>query len=158
MFVHQACSYGMFFAKNFANTPSAPRIQARYSQLAWEELAKIQEGADDFLKVQALLSICSCCTVFLWVGFALDYARKACRVIDSAKLQFIPTYGRPPEYSEEVRQRSTTLSQVIYFENYLFLARGGPEPQLTARIEREFRHELQVGDEVLGRLRADLLF
>jgi len=67
-------------------------------------------------------------------------------------LQFIPTYGQPPEYSEEFRERSTILSQAIYFENYMFLARGGLEPKLTVRIEREFRHELQVrtGDMYTG--------
>ena len=138
----------MLFSKIFIHTPAAPGLQARYSQSAWEELAKIQEGSDDYLKAQAMLSICSCCIVFRWVDFARDYTRKACRVIDSARLQFIPAYGQPPEYSEEVRQRSTVLSQIIYFENYLFLACGGPEPKLTARIEKEYRHELQVCNEV----------
>jgi hypothetical protein len=144
MFVYQACSYGMHFAQNFIHTPAAPEFQAKYSQLAWEELAKIQDGDDDTLKVQAMLSICSCCIVFRWVGFARQYAQKACRVVDSTRLRFLPTYGRLPEYSEEVRERSTVLSQIIYLENYLFLACGGPEPKLTVRIEKEYRHELQV--------------
>ncbi|KAF9642932.1 hypothetical protein BDM02DRAFT_1798648 [Thelephora ganbajun] len=144
-FVYQACSYGMFYAENFIRTPGALHIQAKYAQLAWEELAKIQKGSDDRLKAQAMLSICSCCIVFRWVDFARQYIQKACRIVDSTSLRFIPRYGQPPEYSEEVRERSTVLSQVIYFENYLFLTCGGSEPTLTARIEREFRHELQVG-------------
>ena len=146
MFVYQACSFGMLFAQNLINTPAASDLQAKYSQFAWEELAKIQEGNDDCLKVQAMLSISSCCIVFRWVEYACQYIKKTCRVIDSAKLCFVPTDGRPPGYSEEVRQRTTVLSQAIYFENYLFLACGGPEPKLTARIEKEYRHELQVWD------------
>ena len=146
IFVHQACSYGMFFAQDLANIPTALRSQARYAQLAWEELAKIQKGDDDYLKAQAMLSIGSCCIVFRWIDFARQYIQKACRAANMASLQFIPKYGQPPEYSEQVRERSAVLSQVIYFENYLFLAYGGPEPSMTARIEKEFRHELQVGN------------
>ena len=144
----------MLSSQTFNTTPAAFDLQAKYSQLAWEELAEIQKGNDDFLKAQAMLSISSCCIVFRWVGFARQYVQKTCRVIDSARLCFIPKYGQPPEYSEEVRQRSTVLSQAIYLENYLFLACGGPEPKFTARIEKEYRQELQVGDNPLARLRT----
>ena len=136
----------MYFIQDSVRTPAAIRFQARYSQLAWEELAKIQKGNDDYLKAQAMLSISSCCIVFRWIDFARQYIQKACHAANAASLQFIPKYGQPPEYSEKVRERSAVLSQVIYFENYLFLTYGGPEPSLTARIEKEFRHELQVGD------------
>ena len=142
-FVYQACSYGMYFTQNLIPIPAAVQFQAKYTQLVWEEFAEIREG-NDHLKAQAMLSICSCSLVLRWVDFAREYIRKACRVVNAANLQFIPAYGRPPEYSEKVRERSTVLSQIIYFENYLFLAYGDPEPRLTARIEKEFRHELQV--------------
>lgn len=142
----------MLFSQSFTQTPAAPELQAKYSQFAWEELVEIQRGSDDYLKVQAMLSISSCCIVFRWVDYARQYVQKTCRIIDSAGLCFIPTYGKLPEYSEEVRRRSTALSQAIYFENYLFLACGGSEPKLTAGIEREYRHELQVGDKALARL------
>jgi hypothetical protein len=145
-FVYQACSYGMYFVSNFAHTPAAVHFQAKYCQLTWEELAKIQKGDNDGLKAQAMLSVSSCSIVFRWFRIAGPYIQKACRVVNTASLQFIPRYGQPPEYSEEVRERSTILSQVIYFENYWFLACGGPEPKLTARIEKEFRHELRVGN------------
>ena len=135
----------MYFSRDFLQTPAASHFQARYSQLVWEELAAIQKGDDDDFKAQVMLSISSCCLVFRWIDFARRYIQKACHAINTAGLQFIPVYGQPPEYSEEVRERSTVLSQVIYFENYLFLAYGRPEPKLTARIEKEFRHELQVG-------------
>ena len=146
IFVYQACSYGMYFSQESVHPHAALRFQARYSQLAWEELAKMQKGNDDYLKAQAMLSISSCCIVFRWIDFARQYIQKACHAVNTASLQFIPKYGQPPEYSEQVRERSTVLSQVIYFENYLFLAYGGPEPNLTAKIEKEFWHELQVGD------------
>ena len=133
----------MYFTQNLVPTPAAVQFQAKYSQLIWEELAEMKEG-NVHLKAQAMLSICSCCIVLRWVDFAREYIRKSCRVVNAANLRFIPAYGRPPEYSEKVRERSTVLSQIIYFENYLFLAYGGPEPRLTARIEKEFRHELQV--------------
>ena len=136
----------MYFTQDSVHTPAALRFQARYSQLAWEELAKIQKGNDDYLKTQAMLSISSCCIVFRWIDFARQYIQKACHAANAAGLQFIPKYGQSPEYSEQIREGSAVLSQIIYFENFLFLAYGGPEPSLTARIEREFRHELQVGD------------
>ena len=147
MFVYQACSYGMFFSKNFAQVPSALDFQAKYVQLAWQGIVEIRKGNDDYLKAQAMLSVSSCSIVFRWIEFARQYIQKACHVVNTASLQFIPTYGQPPEYSEQVRERSTVLSQVIYFENYLFLAYGGQKPELTAGIEKEFRHEFQVGNQ-----------
>lgn len=145
IFVYQACSYGMHFVQDSVHVPDALNQQAKYAQLAWEELAKVQRGKDDYLKAQSMLSIGTCCVVFRWVDYARQYIQKACGVVNTTSLQFIPKYGHPPEYSEQVRERSTILSQVIYFENYMFLTYGGSEPNLTARIEREFRHELQVG-------------
>jgi len=146
MFVYQACSFGTYFSQSFLQSPGALDFQARYAQLAWEELAKMQKVDNAELKAQAMLSISSCCLIFRWTEFARQYLHKACRIINTASLRFIPTCGQPQAYSEEVRERSAILSQVIYFENYLFLTCGGPEPNLTARIESEFRYELQVGN------------
>jgi len=144
-FVYQACAYGMYFSKNLERVPSAVQFQAKYCQLAWEELIKIRNGNDDHLKAQAMMSVSSCCIVFRWTELARQYIQKACQVVNTAGLQFIPAHGQPPEYSERVRERSTVLSQIIYFENFLFLTYGGQEPSLTTRIEKEFRHELEVG-------------
>ena len=146
LFVYQASSYGMHLSQSFMQSPSAPEFQARYSELVWEELAKMRRGNNNELKAQAMLSISACCVIFRWMDIASQYLHKACRVINTASVRFIPTCGQPPPYSEEIRERSAILSQVIYFENYLFLACGGPQPGLTARIEREFRYELQVGN------------
>ena len=73
-----------------------------------------------------------------------EYLKKACIALNAAKLRFIPDTGRPPELTEEVHERLALLSQVIYFEHYLFLAVDGLEPKMAARIEGEFRYELQV--------------
>ena len=77
-------------------------------------------------------------------GFPLRYIQKACEAINTAGLRFIPTHGQPPEFSERLHERFSVLSQIIYFENYLFLACGGAEPTMTARIEEEFRYQLPV--------------
>jgi len=145
MFVYQACSYGSHISQSFMQSPHAHTFQEKYSQLVWEELAKTKRGNNDELKAQAMLSISACCLILRWMDVASQYLHKSCRIINTANLRFIPTCGRPPAYSEEIRERSAVLSQVIYYENYLFLACGGPEPELTARIEKEFRYELQVG-------------
>ena len=146
LFVHQACSFGMHFYQSFIQTPGAPHLQARHSQSVWEGLAKILKGNNNVLKAQAVLSISTCCLIFRWIDYAHQYLHKACRLINMANLQFIPTCGQPPAYSEEICERSAILSQAIYFENYLFLTCGGAEPKSTARIEREFRCDLQVGN------------
>jgi len=47
------------------------------------------------------------------------------------------------------------LSQIIYFESYMFLAVDGIEPKLITRIEKEFRYELQVSVRFLTALGED---
>lgn len=70
--------------------------------------------------------------------------QKSCEAVDTAGLQFVPTYGRPPVFSEALHEKLSVLSQIIYFENFLFLTAGGTEPMKTARIEKEFRYQLPV--------------
>ena len=72
------------------------------------------------------------------------YLLKLCDIINESNLQFLPTYGRPPELSDRVRESAVVLSQAIYLEKYLYLTLGGSAPTMTARIEREFRLDLQV--------------
>ena len=76
--------------------------------------------------------------------FARYNLKKACIALNAAKLRFIPDTGRPPELTDDVREKVVMLSQVIYLENYMFLAVDDVEPKMAARIEKEFRHELQV--------------
>ena len=73
-----------------------------------------------------------------------EYLTKACIALNVAKLRFIPDTGCPPVFTEDVHERLAVLSQVIYLEHHLFFAVDGLEPRMTARIEKEFRHELQV--------------
>jgi len=72
------------------------------------------------------------------------YLSKACGLIDAGNLRFLPIYGHPPELSDQVREDSAVLSQIIYVENYLYLVLDGPPPVKTAKIEREFRQDFQV--------------
>ena len=79
-----------------------------------------------------------------WFEFGRQYLTKTCIALNAAKLQFIPATGRPPGLTEDIREWLVVLSQVIYMESYMFLAIDGIEPKMTDRIEKEFRHELQV--------------
>ena len=72
------------------------------------------------------------------------YFLKACKIIEKEKFRFIPEYGLPVAFSEQVREDACLLSQAIYLENFFYLAMGGSAPVKTARIEREFRCDLQV--------------
>lgn len=64
-------------------------------------------------------------------------------ILHAANLRFVPAIGSPPGLSEDVRERAVVLSQIIYFESYMFLAVDGAEPKFISRIEKEFRYELQ---------------
>lgn len=157
MFVYQACVFGMLFTQGSSHNQPVLSFHAKYAQSTWEQLFEMQRGNDEILKAQAMLCVCTSCLVFRWIDFGRQYLQKACRIVDSARLRFTPPYGQPLEYSEEVRRRSTVLSQLIYFENYLFLACGRPEPRLTIRMEDEFRRKLQVGIEIHEDLTRQLI-
>ena len=79
-----------------------------------------------------------------WIDSARKCLTKTCIALNAANLRFIPATGRPPGLTEDVRERAVVLSQVIYLESYMFLAVDGTEPKMTVRIEKEFRHDLQV--------------
>ncbi|KAF9779637.1 hypothetical protein BJ322DRAFT_369970 [Thelephora terrestris] len=124
-------------------TPAVVRLQARYSQTSWESLIQLNQTNQERDKAQALLLVAySCVIVGLNAGPQL-YLLKACKIIEKAGLQFLPESGLPVEYSEQVREDASVLSQAIYLENYVHLTLGGSAPAKTARIEREFRTGLQ---------------
>ena len=80
---------------------------------------------------------------------ARSFLTTGCSAINAADLQFIPTFGRPPELAEEVQAQSlAVLSQLVYLENYLFLAIG--RMKMTTRLEKEFQRELQVRITITG--------
>ena len=120
------------------------KLHARYVQASLELLTEISEGHDWELKTQVMLWVASGSIVMRLGVLTASYIEKSCDAIDAGGLQFIPTYGRPPAFSEDLHERLSALSQIIYFENFIFLTCGGPEPVRAARIEKEFRHRLQV--------------
>ena len=126
---------GTHLCEALDGSPATVRLLARYTQKAWEALIEVYRGLLLFLHS------------LIVVGFhsrVLFYLQKLYELIHNGNLRFLPVYGRPPELSEQVREDAAVLSQAIYLENYLYLASGGPAPVRTARIEREFRQDLQV--------------
>jgi len=120
------------------------RLQAKHTQLALEQLAEIVRGSDTNLRAQAFLYLAAASLYARWFVASREYLRKACIALNAANLRFIPATGSPPGLTEDVHERLAILSQTIYLENYLFLAVDETEPKVTVRIEKEFRHELQV--------------
>ena len=126
------------------NSPAITRLQAKYTRTISELYAEVSRGHDWELRAQVALWNTAGSIVLRLADTIPVCIRLSCEAVDEAKLQFVPTYGKPPEFSEELQEKISVLSQIIYFENFLFLACGGPEPTMTARIEMEFRHRLQV--------------
>ena len=143
-FVHVMGPLGTHFCTDFKDSPGVIRFLAKHTQRAFELLAELIMGNHVSLLVQVLISIASMSIHTRFPDFSRHHLRKACISLNAAKLQFIPVTGRPPELSEEVRERVVVLSQIVYLENYMFLAVDGIEAKMAARIEEEFRHELRV--------------
>ena len=101
-------------------------------------------GNDVDLLVHMLFSMASTSLHARALDFSRHNLKKACIALNAAKLRFIPDTGRPPEFSEEVRERAVVLSQIVYLEKYIFLAVDAIEVMMAARIEEEFRQDLQV--------------
>lgn len=120
------------------------RLQAQYVQRSLELLIDALKGHDWELRAQVALWVAAGSIVMRLGHITHPYIEKSCEAINMARLQFIPTYGRPPEFSEHLHEKLSILSQTIYFENFLFLTCGGAEPTMTAKIEEEFRNRLQV--------------
>jgi len=125
-------------------SPAMVKLQARYMQRAWETLIEIYKTDDQKLKAQGVLFFVYSLVIMGFMAGAPLYLWKMCKLIDNANIRFLPVYGRPAELSEQIREDVAVLSQTIYMENYLHLAFDGSAPVMTARIEREFRTDLQV--------------
>ena len=143
-FVYGFQALGMFFCRAPDESPAFVLSQARYSQNFWESLIEIYKTGNQRLKAQGLLLNVHTLIIMGFPHTPLFYLWKVFDLIDSGDLRYLPVYGRPPELSERVREDAAVLSQAIYLENYLYLAFGGSVPVKTARIEREFRMDLQV--------------
>jgi len=142
-FIPVTAGLGVRFHAGVGHPHTAVRLHAKYVQLGFEQLAEIDKGFDPSLKVHAFLYVTTSSLHGRWFNLFRVYFMKACIVLDAAELRFIPETGRPSGLTEDVHERLAMLTQVIYFEHYLFLAVDGLEPKMTAWIE-EFRHELQV--------------
>ena len=106
----------------------------------------ILEGHDWELRAQVALWIAAGAGILVrMTNPARVYIQKSCEGVDAAGLQFIPTYdGLPPELSEDLHEKLSIHSQITYFGNFLFLTCSGAGPVVTARVEKEFKHKLQV--------------
>jgi len=143
-FVPATAGIGMHLCAGVGDSSAMVRLLAKHSQLSFEQLAEITKGSDANLQAHAFLYYVAGSIYVRWPVFSRKYLRKACIALNAASLRFTPATGHPPGLAEDVRERLAVLSQIIYFENYMFLAVDGTEPKMTARIEKEFRHELQV--------------
>ena len=125
-------------------TPAMARLSARYGQTAWESFIQLTQTNQERVKAQALMQLAQSLVVLGLSAGSQLYLLKACKIIEKEKLRFLPEYGLPAEFSEQVREEASILSGAIYLENYFYLTSGEPAPTKTARIEREFRLDLQV--------------
>ena len=143
-FIPATAGLGVYFHPDIRESPSAVPLRAKYGQSSLEYIVEISKGNDAGLWTQAFLYIAASNLFERLFGPARQYLTRACIALNAAKLRFIPEAGRPPDFTEDVHERLAVLSQAIYFEHYMFLAVDGLEPKMTARIEKEFRHELPV--------------
>jgi len=134
----------MYFCEDMDNSPAMIRLRATHAKMCSESLIGIFKTCDWELMAQAAVFVISGCIILRLDGPTRLYVQRSCEAVNTAKLQFIPTYGQLPEYSEGLHERFSALSQIIYFENFLFLTCGGAEPKMTGRIEMEFKHQLRV--------------
>jgi hypothetical protein len=143
-FIYAAQSLGMYFCDGISDSPTMVQLHAKHLQDALERLAEIFEGHDWELRAQAALWAITSSIMLSLDSFAFLYMEKGCDAINSGELGFISTHGRLPAFSEVLHEKFSVLSQIIYFENFLFLACDGAEPTMTTRIENEFRCRLAV--------------
>jgi len=137
---------GLMASAGTAYTPAMVLFHARRVQTSWESLADLFRDSDYRTKVQAAVLVVSSHIHICMPQMALLYIQKSCDFIKAGNLQFVPTFGRPPEFSEDLHETLVALSQTVYWENYMFLMCSGPEPHTTAKLEKEFRQELPVGE------------
>ena len=144
-FVSGPQALGIPFLTGFNDTRTMVQFFAKRAQTGWECLAELFRECDYKTKVQASVLVAAGNVLIRLPQTALLYIRKSCDFIKAGNLQFVPTYGRPPEFSEDLHEILVALSQTVYWANYLFLMFGGPEPHATTELEKEFRQELPVG-------------
>ena len=133
-------------------------LLTRRIQIVWERLADSLSNKDYWATVRSLTMATSTNILNRMLQTSLLYIQKTCDLIKAGNLRFVPTCGPPPEFSEDLHKALVPLSQVIYWANYMFLVRHGPEPSATADLEQEFRQKLPVGGITSVTLHIDLIF
>ena len=145
-FVIWAHALGMLFSPDIGPTPSMILLFARRSHAVWECLADSNKIKDYWASVRTSTMIIVGGVLCCMPQASLVCIQETCDLIKEGNLRFIPTYGPPTEFSEDLHKAMVPLSQTIYWANYMFLTHCEPEPSATADLEREFRQELPVGD------------
>lgn len=143
-FVQCSQVVGMYFSEGMDNSPIMAQLLARNTQMAFDSLMKLFEERDWELMAHVAVWIMAGSIVLRLSGTVRLYIKESCEALSIGGLQFVPTYGQPPGFSEELHEKLSTLSQIIYFENFTFLTSGGAMPTLTTKIEMEFRQQLPV--------------
>lgn len=145
-FVCGSHAVGMIFSVGTDSSPSMVHFHARRAQTAWESLADLFGSGNYEVCLHAAVLVTSSHVYLRLPQMALLYVQKSCEFIKRGNLQFVPTYGPLPKFSEDLHETLVALSQTIYWANYLFLMCGGPEPRATAKLETEFRQDLPVSE------------
>jgi hypothetical protein len=140
------------------DTPAMVRFHARRVQTAWEATADLFKGKEYRASAHFATAVAAGSVYLRMPQLALLYIQECCGFVQAGNLRFVPTYGRPPEFSDDLHEILVALSQTMYWANYLFLMCGGPEPHATAKLEKEFRQELPVGNISSPLSYAELIF
>jgi hypothetical protein len=148
-FVCGSQALGMMPSVGMEYSPAMVHFNARRGQMAWEALADLFKSGNYQVCLHAAVLVASSHVYLRMPQMALIYVQKSCEFIKQGNLQFVPTCGRPPKFSEDLHETLAALSQTIYWANYLFLMCNGPEPRATAKLEEEFCQDLPVSEVTL---------
>ena len=135
---------GTMFTAGMDYSPAMVHFHARRVQAAWESLADLFKSDDYETCLHAAVLVVSSHVYMKMPQMALLYIQKSYEFIKKGDLRFVPTYGRPPRFSEDLHEILATLSQTIYWANYLFLMCGGPKPSAIEDLEQQFHQDLPV--------------
>lgn len=147
-FIRTAHYLGIHFCKETGNPSSMIALEAKYYQEAlelWTEMLRETSQRRNWeLQAQVALWMIIGSVISQRGDATPSYLKTACNAVNTGGLQFIPAWGRPPAFSDDLHEKLSVLSQIVYFENFLFLTCNGARPTMAERIEIEFTHNLQV--------------